>query len=454
MENKSRDSWGSKFGFIMAAAGSAIGLGNLWKFPYLAGQNGGGAFVVVYLLIVILLGFTMMLGELALGRKTRLNQYGAYKKIKKVFGPIGFMGVLTAFLIVAFYCVVGGWVLKYIFQYIVGGVTAADKMAYFGDFIASPVEPIIWTALFMLITLVIVLGGVSGGIERASKILMPLLFVFLIVIVVRSVTLPGAGAGLEYYLKPDFSKFNFNVLVSAMGQVFFSLSLGMGILVTYGSYMSGDEDLPQNALIIPTLDTLIALLAGFAIIPAVFAYNMEVTAGPGLIFGTLPNIFQNMPLGNIFGLMFFILVLFAAITSSISLLEVPVSWAMDSLKWSRNRAVAIIATAALIIGILCSLSFGVWDFKFTIFDAKGQGLFDFLDYFTSNILLPLGGLSLSLFYTFAWGYEKAFDEIRQGHGGQFKMGAFWKYSMMIGVPIMMALVFAQQFGLLEKIIGK
>lgn len=454
MENKDRGSWGSKFGFIMAAAGSAIGLGNLWKFPYLAGENGGGAFVVVYLGIVILLGFTMMLGELTVGRATKLNQYNAYKKINPKFGFIGGIGILTGFLILSFYSVVGGWVMKYIFQYILGGVKDADKMGYFVNFITSPVEPLFWHALFMGVTLFIVLGGISGGIEKASKIMMPLLFLFLIIIAVRSLTLPGAMEGVKYFLIPNWSEFNLDVLVKAMGQVFFSLSLGMGTLVTYGSYLEGREDLPSNAFTIPALDTLAALLAGLAILPAVFAFGMEPGAGPGLMFGTLPRIFSVMPLGGIFGLMFFILVFFAAATSSISLLEVPVSWGIDALGWSRKKAVVIFSVLCFIIGIAASLSNGPWTQKFYFFNPDGQNFFDVLDYLTSNILLPLGGLFLSLFITFVWGYDNAFAEIRKGSKNNFALSGFWKLSMMIGVPLMMALVFLQQTGLLSKILGQ
>lgn len=453
MENKDRGSWGSKFGFIMAAAGSAIGLGNLWKFPYLAGENGGGAFVVIYLGIVILLGFTMMLGELTVGRATKLNQYNAYKKINPKFGFIGGIGILTGFLILSFYSVVGGWVMKYIFQYILGGVSG-DKMAFFGAFITSPVEPIFWHALFMGVTLFIVLGGVSGGIEKASKIMMPLLFLFLIIIAIRSLTLPGAMEGVKYFLVPNWSAFNLDVLVQAMGQVFFSLSLGMGTLVTYGSYLEGHEDLPGNAFTIPALDTLAALIAGLAILPAVFAFGMEPGAGPGLMFGTLPNIFEKMFLGQLFGLMFFILVFFAAATSAISLLEVPVSWGIDSMGWSRKKAVWIFSVLIFLIGIGASLSNGPWTTKFYFFNPGGQNFFDVLDYLTSNILLPLGGLFLSLFITFIWGYDNAFAEIRKGSKNNFAVGGFWKLSMMVGVPLMMALVFLQQTGLLSKILGQ
>ena len=349
MENnlQKRDSWGSKFGFIMAATGSAIGLGNLWKFPYLASKYGGGVFVVVYLTLIILIGFTMMLGELTIGRATKLEQYSAYKKLSPTWGFLGSMGILTAFMILSFYSVVGGWVIKYIVTYLMGGVSG-DTGQYFGNFVGGPVEPIFWHALFMILTLLIVMGGVAGGIEKASKILMPLLFLFLIIMVIRSLTLPGAAAGVAYYLKPDFSKFNLDVVVRAMGQVFFSLSLGMGTLVTYGSYLKGDEDLQSSALTIPILDTMAALLAGLAIIPAVISFGLDVEAGPPLMFITLPKIFEAMPLGGLFGLMFFVLVLFAAVTSSISLLEVPVAWAVDSRGWSRKKAV--LYCSSLLVG--------------------------------------------------------------------------------------------------------
>lgn len=444
MENnlQKRDSWGSKFGFIMAAAGSAIGLGNLWKFPYLASKYGGGVFVVVYLTLIILIGFTMMLGELTIGRATKLEQYSAYKKLSPTWGFLGSMGILTAFMILSFYSVVGGWVIKYIVTYLTGGVSG-DTGQFFGNFVGSPVEPIFWHALFMILTLLIVMGGVAGGIEKASKILMPLLFLFLIILVIRSLTLPNAAAGVAYYLKPDFSKFNLDVVVRAMGQVFFSLSLGMGTLVTYGSYLKGDEDLQNSALTIPALDTLAALLAGLAIVPAVISFGMDVESGPPLMFITLPKIFEAMPFGGIFGLMFFVLVLFAAVTSSISLLEVPVAWAVDTRGWSRKKAVLVFAAICWLVGIGASLSLGVWEFKF----FNNMGLFDVLDYLTSNIMLPLGGLLMALFYTLVWGYDNAFAEIKKG--STFSLGSFWRVSMMIIVPIFMTILFLTQLGILK-----
>jgi len=325
-ETVGRGQWASKAGFVLAAAGSAVGLGNLWKFPYMAGENGGAAFVFVYLIILVLIGMTVMLAELTVGRHTQLDALGAYKKLSSKWSWVGGMGVLCAFLIMAFYTVVGGWAIRYFFASF-SGVANVD----FGAFITAPVAPIIYTLVFCIITWVIVYSGIGGGIEKASKIMMPLLFIFIIIIAIRSCTLPGAGAGLNYYLNPDLSLINGGVILAAMGQVFFSLSLGMGCMITYGSYLGKDTSLTQSAWMIPTLDTLVAFLAGLAIFPAVFAFGMEPGSGPGLMFATLPQVFDQMPAGAFFSAMFFLLVIFAALTSAISLLEVVTAYFVDSL---------------------------------------------------------------------------------------------------------------------------
>ena len=447
--NEQRGQWGSKFGFIMAAAGSAVGLGNLWKFPYLAGRHGGGIFLIIYLIIIVFLGYSMMLGEMSIGRHTNLNQYNAYRKINKPWGFVGFLGILTPFLILSFYCVVGGWVMKYLWEYIVAGFIS-NPGSYFGEYIGTVGGPIFWHLLFLVITLVIVLGGVSGGIEKASVVLMPALFVFLIILAIRAVTLPGAGEGIAFYLTPDFSKFTMETWVAAMGQAFFSLSMGMGIMVTYGSYLTGKEDLSQNAVIIPVIDTFVAVLAGFVIIPATIAFGFDVGQGPGLLFGTLPEIFNQLPLGRLFAILFFLLVLFAALTSSISLLEVPVSWTNDNFGWKRGKSVLFWSVLVGIIGVVASLSMGpvLGDFKITIFSAEGHNFFDFLDYFTSNFMLPLGGFLLCMFITFAWGFDNAIAEVQKGSTKGFKAAGFWKFSMMILVPIMLIIVFLSQLGII------
>ncbi|MEY8416440.1 sodium-dependent transporter [Tissierella praeacuta] len=456
MDNKvnnqeGRGSWGSSFGFIMAAAGSAVGLGNLWKFPYLAGKNGGAVFVVAYLLIVVLVGFTMMLGEMIIGRKTQLDPYGAYKKLNKNWGFLGSIGILTAFLILSYYSVVGGWVIKYIVATVTGKI-GSDKAAYFTGFIGGSVEPLIYHGIFMVLTVAIVIKGISDGIEKASKFMMPALLVMLIVVAIRSVTLNGASAGLSYYLKPDFSKFRPSVLVDALGQVFFSLSLGMGALITYGSYLKGDENLEKNALIIPSLDTAVALLAGFAVLPAVFAFGFEPSQGPGLMFITLPAVFEVMPFGTIFGIIFFVLVFFAALTSAISLLEVAVAYCIDSLKWTRIKAVSIASTLMFIIGIFASLSMGpMADFHVPLFN---RGVFDSLDFFTSNILMPIGGFLMAIFIGYIWGVDEAIAEVKRSPGVKFKLERFWTILIKYVVPFAIFIVLLSSLGLLDKILGK
>lgn len=455
MDNKSknqegRGSWGSSFGFIMAAAGSAVGLGNLWKFPYLAGKNGGAVFVVVYLLMVVFVGFTMMLGEMIIGRKTQLDPYGAYKKLNKNWGFLGSIGILTAFLILSYYSVVGGWVIKYIVATLTGGISA-DKAGYFTGFIGAPVEPLIYHGIFMVLTVAIVIKGISGGIEKASKIMMPALFVMLIMVAIRSMTLEGASAGISYYLKPDFSKFNARVLVDALGQVFFSLSLGMGALITYGSYLKGDENLEKNALIIPGLDTAVALLAGFAVLPAVFAFGFEPGQGAGLMFITLPAVFDAMPFGAVFGVIFFVLVFFAALTSAISLLEVAVAYCIDTLKWTRTKAVAITSTLMFIIGIFASLSMGVLaDFEIPLFNKT---VFDTLDYLTSNILMPVGGFLMAIFLGYIWGVDEAVAEVKKSPGVSFKLEKFWIILIKYIVPVAIFIVLLSSLGLLDKVLG-
>ncbi len=435
-KDNQRASWGSSFGFIMAAAGSAVGLGNLWKFPYLAGQHGGGIFVFTYLLIIVLIGFTMMLGEMVIGRRTKLDAFSSFNKLRPGWGWIGGVGIAASFLILSFYSVVGGWVLKYIVASAIGSIPA-DSGGYFGAFISAPVEPLVYHAIFMIATVLIVVRGISGGIEKASKFLMPALIVLLILVVLRSVTLPGAGEGLRYYLFPDFSKFSIGVVVAAIGQVFFSLSLGMGIILTYGSYLSKEENLEKDAIIIPSIDTLVALLAGFAILPAVFAFGLEPGQGPGLLFGTLPQVFASMPLGTLFAVMFFVLVLFAALTSSISLLETSVTFAIDRLNWSRSKAVAILSTLMFIIGIFASLSMGLLDG--IVVPIINMNIFDALDWITSYVMLPIGGIMTSLFIGWIWNIDEAVEEVKIG-SDQFKLEGLWRFLIRYFAPISISVV--------------
>ena len=448
-ENKQRDQWNSKLGFIMAAAGSAVGLGNLWKFPYLAGSNGGGAFVFVYLVLILLVGFTLMLAEIVIGRNTQLSSVGAYKKLNAKWSWLGGLGVLAGFLILSFYSVVGGWTISYIVKAVTGAFNTADLDilgGMFGTLISGTAEPLIYHAIFMLLTLLIVVGGVSGGIEKATKVMMPALFVMMIMVMIRSLTLPGAMEGVRFFLVPDFSKITPKVLLAALGQVFFSLSLGMGCMITYGSYLSRDEDIVQSSMIIPALDTCVALLAGFTILPAVFAFGFDPTAGPGLLFITLPAVFSQMPLGTLFALVFFVLVLFAALTSSISLLEVTVSYMVDEFKWDRQKSTYVMAGIIFLVGVAASLSMGPWS---NIQLIGGRNIFDTLGFIAENILLPLGGMLMSIFIGWVWGLENAIKEASNEGKLAFKLAPVWGFLIKYIAPLAILIVFLQSSGILK-----
>lgn len=440
-KDQSRDQWGSKLGFIMAAAGSAVGLGNLWKFPYVAGKNGGGAFVLVYFVMLLLVGFTLMLAELVLGRNTQLNAIGAYRKISRRWSWVGGLGIASGFLILSYYSVIGGWVIKYLGSSLTGSLNITDATVLgnlFESVVSSTSGSIFFHSLFMIATLAIVIGGVGGGIEKASKIMMPALFVLIIILAIRGCTLPGSMEGIKYLLMPDISKITLPVVLSALGQVFFSLSLGMGCMITYGSYLSEKENIPQSAAIIPLLDTFVALLAGLATIPAVFAFGFEPGGGPGLMFVTLPAVFASMPLGAIFSTMFFLLVLFAALSSSISLLEVCVSYVVDQFNVKRKIATISVAFASFLVGIPSALSFGIWSEVKVLF---GMNFFDFFDFITSNVMLPLGGLMLCIFVGWVWGTDKALDEATNGGTLNFKFGKIWAFLVKYVGPIAIAIVF-------------
>lgn len=435
-KTQERDQWGSKIGFIFAAAGSAVGLGNLWKFPYLAGQNGGGVFVVIYLGLVLLIGFTLMMAELVVGRNTQLSPVGAYRKIKEKWAWVGGLGVLASFLIVTYYSVIGGWIIKYIVSALTGAFNTTDLGALenvFLSFIGAPVEPLIYHAIFMFMTLAIVMGGISGGIEKASKVMMPALFIMMIILMIRSITLPGAMEGVSYLLKPDFSKLSIGVVVSALGQVFFSLSLGMGVMITYGSYLPKDENLVESSFIIPALDTAVALLAGLTILPAVFALGFDPAGGPGLLFITLPGVFAKMPFGALFGALFFILVLFAAVTSSISLLEAAVSLTVDEFNWDRKKATIGLAILAFLIGVPSSLANGPIFGDVTF--IAGMNFFDSMSFITDNILLPLAAVTLAIFVGWVWGTDKALEEATNQGKVKFAIGKAWAFTVKYIAPI-------------------
>ena len=438
-----RNQWATGIGFILATAGSAIGLGNLWKFPYLMGKNGGFWFLIVYLVFILFLGLPVMLTEMSLGRHTQKSPVSAYRSIGKKATIVGSLGVLAAFIILSYYSVIGGWILKYIESYVVT-FQAVD----FGAYIASPVEPIIWHFVFMVLACLLCYKG-AKSIEKASKFMMPLLFIFIIIIVVRSVTLPGAWKGLEFMFVPSAGSFSFGSITAALGQVFYSLSLAMGITVTYGSYLNRKSNIPKDCSIVVGLDTGAAVLAGIAIFPAVFAFGLEPAQGPSLIFGTLPKVFESMAGGQVFAIIFFILMLFAAVTSGIALLECVVSFAIDDLHWSRKKAILVIGALIFILGIPSALSFGALG-DITILNYS---IFDFFGMITDNLLLPIGGLLMCIYIGWFWKPGKLIAEM-EAEGVKFKLKKAWLWCIRTVTPALILVVTVIGFiDVFQKITG-
>jgi NSS family neurotransmitter:Na+ symporter len=431
----SRDSFTNKFGIIAAAAGSAIGLGNIWRFPYVLGENGGGAFLLVYLLFVIVIGVPVMISELLIGRKAQLNVFGAFRKLApgQLWYLVGVIGVGAAFLILAFYSVVAGWTLHYVYLSLtnsLAGNTPAGMIETFENVQATKGLSVFWTLLFLTATAFIVRSGIEKGIEKYTKVLMPLLLIIILILIIRSVTLEGASEGLVFLFNPDFSKITADVVLEALGQAFFSLSIGMGVIVTYGSYIKKTESLGGTALSVSLADTLIAVLAGVAIFPAAFAFDMAPDQGPGLVFITLPNIFNQMVGGYFFGLLFFVLLTIAALTSSISLLEVVVAYFNEELKLKRKRATWLAAGIAGILGIIC---------------AFNSSVFNFFDKFSSNVLLPLGGLLIVIFVGWVMGATQPREEIEaDGRKARYYNGFFFIIKFV--APVAIALVFLKGLG--------
>ena len=408
----------SRMGFILAAAGSAIGLGNIWRFPYTAGQGGGAAFVAAYLGFVLVIGVPVLLAELSLGRKSGSNAVGAFKAILpgSWWPYVGGLGVLTGFGILSFYSVVAGWTLSYAWDAVMGafadGMTMEQSGAHFAALTKGTVSPIVFAGLFLVLTALVVRGGVSGGIERASKILMPVFFVVLLILVVRSLTLPGASKGIEFLFSPDFSKLTPLVLMNALGQALFSLSLGMGAMITYGGYLQKDENLPLVAVCVALFDTLIALLAGLIIFPALFSAGAEPDQGAGLVFVVLPTIFDQLPAGQLFSVAFYGLLGIAALTSTISLLEVVVAYFVGERGWSREKSVWIVTGAIFLLAIPSALSMGAVDF---LSENKELGRTSFLDWQSiiwGNIALSVGAALIAVFVGHKWGVAGALEEMK------------------------------------------
>lgn len=455
MTKKDRGNFGSKLGVILASAGSAVGLGNIWRFPYETGNHGGAAFILIYLGCILLLGLPIMIAEFLIGRHSQANTARAYQ----ILAPgtqwrwVGRMGVLAGFLILGYYSVVAGWTLEYIFEAVsnsFAGKTPAEFISSFQSFSSNPWRPALWLTLFLLATHFIIVKGVEKGIEKSSKIMMPTLFIIILVLVGCSVTLPGASRGIEFLLKPDFSKVDGNVFLGAMGQAFFSLSLGMGCLCTYASYFSKDTNLTQTAFSVGIIDTFVAVLAGFIIFPAAFSVGIQPDAGPSLIFITLPNVFQQafsgIPvLAYIFSVMFYVLLALAALTSTISLHEVVTAYLHEEFNFTRGKAARLVTAGCILLGILCSLSLGVTK-DFTIF---GLGMFDLFDFVTAKLMLPLGGLLISIFT--GWYLDKKLVWSEITNNGTLKVPI---YKLIIFIlkyvaPIAISVIFINELGLLK-----
>ncbi|MDZ7370956.1 MAG: sodium-dependent transporter [candidate division KSB1 bacterium] len=443
---KERGSWGSKLGFILAAAGSAVGLGNIWRFPYVTGQNGGAAFVLIYILFVAAIGVPVMIAEIALGRHTRHSPMGAFRTLAPRGGwfLVGLLGVLTGIGILSYYSVVAGWTLGYFFKTLLGtfssaGFNSTEAQLIFNRFVADPFAGIGYFALFLFLSALVVMGGVSGGIERAVRWMMPLLFILLLLLTIRSLTLEGAGAGLNFYLKPDFTKLTPNAVVMALGQALFSLSLGMGAMITYGSYLHEKENIVSSAAYVCLFDTLIAVLAGFLIFPALFAMQIDPAQGAGLVFIVLPTIFPRMIFGTLFGAAFFLLLAIAALTSTISLLEVAVAYMVDEHKWRRRPAVIAMTLLAFVLGLPSALSFGAVQ-KLTQLPGLGVGFLDLMNILMGNYSLTLGALLVSIFVGYKWGVSAAFQEIT-AEGNSFPYRRLWAFLIRFICPIAILVIF-------------
>ena len=438
---ENRAEFGSKIGFILSAAGSAVGLGNIWKFPGKAYACGGGAFLIIYLIIVAVVGTTVMMAEFTIGRKTHKNAVGALRELNEKFAWIGGLGVLTGFIILAYYCQVGGWAMYYIFAYIIDvGTVWADPMAYFLNMLGVngfPLAALVWGLVFLALTAFIIMHG-TAGIEKMSKILMPVLFVLLIGLMIRSCTLPGADAGLDYMLHVNLSTINGTAILTALGQAFFSLSLGMGVMMTYASYLSREDNLISNTAIVCTLDTLVALFAGFMIIPAVFATGIAPGMGGAFGFATLAGVFMAIPGGQFIGMLFYFLLFFAAITSSTSILEGVTAFLVEEKGTERKKTILGLCVVLYIIGALYTLSQaymnikGIWisreGLQFPIFG-------DFLEYLTDRLMLPLGAFFTTLFVGWIWGPDNSIEEATSNGKYKFTLAPAYKVIVKFLDPI-------------------
>lgn len=433
-----RSSFTGKIGFVLAAAGSAVGLGNIWRFPYLAAKYGGGIFLLVYLILAVTFGFSLMCAEIAIGRKTGKSAIGAFRALDKRFSFVGVLASVIPAIILPYYSVIGGWVTKYFAVFVSGQVSAAAQDGYFESFIARPFEPVGWFALFIGLTALVVMLGVQKGVEKVSKIMMPVLVVLTVFVAVYSMFMPGALDGVKYYLLPDFSKFSATTVLAAMGQLFYSMSLAMGIMITYGSYMKKDVSLESSVRQIEIFDSAIAFLAGLMIIPAVFSFSggneQALGKGPGLMFVTLPKVFDSMKGGSVIGALFFLLVLFAALTSSISLMETVVSIVRDKFGLKRNTTCLIVLAFCLVLGIPSSLGFGVLDGV----KLLGMSILDMFDFISNSVLMPIVAFATCIFVGYFIKPQSVIDEVELT--GRFRSKKLFSVIIKYVAPIFIVLI--------------
>ena len=448
-----RSSFSGKLGYVLAVAGSAVGLGNIWRFPYLAAKYGGGIFLLVYLILMLTFGYVLIVSETTLGRLTRKSPVGAFGKFGKSlpFKIGGWVNAIIPMLIIPYYSVIGGWVFKYLFEYLRGSTDALAEDSYFTDFITAGASVEVWFLIFTLVVLLIIVAGVEHGIEKVSKMMMPVLVILAVVVSIYSVTRPGALEGVKYFLIPNFDNFSWMTIVAAMGQMFYSLSIAMGILYTYGSYMKKDVDIEQSTSQIEIFDTAIAFLAGLMIIPAVFSFfdgdPEKLKAGPSLMFITLPKVFASMGMGRIIGVVFFLLVLLAALTSAISLAESCVSTLEDQLGWKRNIASVVIGIVIVILGSFSALGFGMLDFV----QILGMSILDFFDFLTNSLMMPIAALSTCILIVYVVGVDKIVEEVETS--SKFKRKGIYKFFIKYLAPICILVILvssiASVFGLIK-----
>ncbi|MBQ4866659.1 sodium-dependent transporter [Priestia megaterium] len=439
------EQWTSKLGFILASAGSAIGIGAIWKLPYVAGTSGGGAFFLLFILFTAIIGLPLLLAEFVLGRHTQKAAIRAYDAVApdSLWKGIGYLGVITCFILLSFYSVVGGWILQYIFASVTGQLNGvSDYGSLFNSTIANPTSAVISQFVFLLLTIVVVARGIQNGIEKANKILMPALFILFIIIIIRSLTLDGAMEGVSFFLYPDFSKLTSQTILFAMGQAFFSLSVGVSVMVTYSSYLSKQQNLPKSAISISALNILISLLAGLAIFPAVFSMGVKPTEGPGLLFIVLPSIFEQLPFGIVFQTFFLALFLFATLTSAFSMLEIIVASLAKGEQHKRIKLSWISGLLIFVVGIPSALSYGLLS-DVSIF---GESIFDAFDFLVSNILMPLGALLIAIFVPWKMKKDVLIEEFKHGSANVKRWFSLWLLAIRYIAPVLIIIVFLNMLG--------